>query len=178
MIITIRTTMMTVTTNDNTNTYTNAGDHEWQTAGLKIHHVSSPWHDCHVTTSQLDVSPPLPSPSPHTLAFMSEQLFLIPESISSTSQQTTLTMTVYSLLTLSHCLSIAPTTTPTSYLNGKVPHLFFFIFFLLIILSIRSTATTPPHHHYQYLQSTPNHIGLRRVCISSLRSFFFFHILY
>ena len=81
--------------------------------------------------------------------------------------------TIYSSLTSSHCLSIAPTTTPTSYLNGKVPHLFFFVFFLLIILSIRSTAATPVHHHYQYLQSTPNHIGSRRVCVSSLRSFFF-----
>ena len=95
MIITIRTTMMTTTMNSNTNTYTNAGDHEWQTAGLKIHHVLSPWHNCHNTMSLL-------------------------KSISSTSQQTTLTMTVYSLSSLasSHCLSIAPTTTPTSYVKG------------------------------------------------------------
>ena len=83
MIITIRTTLMTMATNDNT---TNTGDHEWQMVGFKIHHISSPWHDCHITTSLLDMSSPLPSPSPHTLAFMSEQLSPIFESISSTSQ--------------------------------------------------------------------------------------------
>ena len=72
--------------------------------------------------------------------FMSEQLSLIPKSVSSTSQ-TTSTMTVYSSLTSSHHLSIAPSTTPRSYLNGKFPHLFLYI---LIVLSVRSTAATLP----------------------------------
>ena len=62
---------MTMTTNDNTNT--NTSDHERQTVWLEIHHISSPWHDHHVTMSPLDMSSPLPSPSPHALAFTSEQ---------------------------------------------------------------------------------------------------------
>ena len=45
MIITIRTTMMTMTINNNTNTYINTGNHDWQMAGLEIHHVLSPWHN-------------------------------------------------------------------------------------------------------------------------------------
>ena len=45
--------MMTMIMSDNTNTYTNTGDHEQQMAGLEIHHVSSPWHNRHITTSLL-----------------------------------------------------------------------------------------------------------------------------
>ena len=69
MIIKIRTTMITMTTNDNTNT--NAGDHEQQMVWLEIHHVLSPWHNHHINMSPLDMSSPLPSPSPQTLAFTS-----------------------------------------------------------------------------------------------------------
>ena len=54
MIITIRTTMMTMITNDNTNT--NTSDNERQTAGLKIHHISSPWHNRHITMSPPNTS--------------------------------------------------------------------------------------------------------------------------
>ena len=53
MIITIR-TMMTMTMNDNTNT--NTGDNEQQMAGLKIHHISSPWHNRNVTMSPPNTS--------------------------------------------------------------------------------------------------------------------------
>ena len=121
---------------------------------------------CHCSTSHPHFHHHL-----HTLAFTSEVSPIL-KSLSSTSQKTS-TMIVCSLLASSHHLSIAPNTTPTSYLKGKFPHLFFFIFYILIILSTRSTATTPPHHHYQY-QPTPNEIGSRRVCVSSLRFFFFF----
>ena len=125
---------------------------------------------CHCLTCHLHFHHHL-----HTLAFTSE-VSLIPESVSSTSQTTSTTI-ICSSLTSSHHLSVAPSTTHTSYLKGKFPHLFFFIFYILIILSTRSTATTPPHHHYQY-QPTPNEIGSRRVCVSSLRFFFFFFHLY
>ena len=45
---------MTTTMNDNTNT--NTGDNERQMAGLKIHHISSPWHNHHVTMSPPNMS--------------------------------------------------------------------------------------------------------------------------
>ena len=158
---------MTTTTNDNTNT--NTSNHERQTVWLKIHHVSSPWHDCHITMSPLDMSSPLPSPSPHTLAFMSEWFpdrFLPhhnkhhqqwPSTVSSPH------LTIYPLHPVLH------------------PHLILMVislpFFLIpIILSIRSAAATPPHHHYQYHQPTPNKIGSRHVCVSSLRFLFFIYI--
>ena len=81
----------------------------------------------------------------HTLAFMSE-VSLIPKSVSSTSQ-TTSTMIICSSLTLSHhLLSVAPSTTPTSYLNDKFPHLFFFIFLYTNRLEhqVHSHHPTPP----------------------------------
>ena len=124
--------MMTMIMSDNTNTYTNTGDHEQQMAGLEIHHVSSPWHNRHITTSLLST---VCSPC----------------------------LTVYTLHPLLH---------PHLILMVRSLTFFSLFLFLLIILSIRSTATTPVHHHYQYLQSTPNHIFSRRVCVSSLRSFF------
>ena len=158
---------MTMTTNDNTNT--NTSDHERQMVWLEIHHISSPWHDHHVTMSPLDMSSPLPSPSPHALAFTSEWFpeWFLPHHNKHHQQRP-------STVCLPHL---------TIYLLHPVlhPHLilmvsFLPIFLIPIILSIRSTATTPPHHHYQYCQPTPNQIGSRHVCISSLRLFFFIYI--
>ena len=156
---------MTMTTNDNTNT--NTSDNEQQTAGLKIHHVSSPWHDHHVTMSPFNMSSPLPSPSPHScfhkwsVSDSQISFFHITNNINN------------------NCLLFAHLVSPfihcTQYYTHilRVSFLTFFssFFYILIILSIRST---PPHHHYQYLQPTPNKIDLRHVCISSLRFFFFF----
>ena len=76
---------------------------------------------CHCLTCHLHFHHHL-----HTLAFTSE-VSLIPESVSSTSQTTSTTI-ICSSLTSSHHLSVAPSTTHTSYLKGKFPHLFFFIF--------------------------------------------------
>ena len=80
----------------------------------------------------------------HTLPFMSE-VSPIPKSVSSTSQTTSTTI-VCSSLASSHHLSVAPSTTPTSYLKGKFPHLFFFIFLYTNHLEhqVHSCHPTPP----------------------------------
>ena len=159
---------MTTTMNDNTNTST--GNNEQQMVGLKIHHVSSPWHDHHITMSLLDMSSPLPSPSPHSCFHewsVSDSwisFFHITNNINNDCLQ------------FAHLIS--PFICCTQYYTHilRVSFLTFFssFFNILIILSIRSTAATPPHHHHRYLQPTPNKIGSRHVCLSSLRFFFFF----
>ena len=164
---------MTMTTNDNTNT--NTSDHERQTVWLEIHHISSPWHDHHVTMSLLDMSSPLPSPSPHALAFTSERFpeqFLPHHNKHHQQRPSTVCLphlTIYLLHPVLH------------------PHLILMVSFLPFFLHFfyqSSWASGPqlpplPPHHYRYCQPTPNQIGSRHVCVLSLRSFFFFsYILY
>ena len=83
--------------------------------------------------------------------------------------------TIYSSLTSSHCLSIAPTTTPTSYLNGKVPHLFFFVFFFTNHLEHQvhshhpspSSLSIPPVNTQPYILET---------CLRLEPKIFFFYV--
>ena len=110
----------------------------------------------------------------HTLAFMSE-VSPIPKSVSSTSQTTSTTI-ICSSLASSHHLSVAPSTTPISYLKGKYPHLFFFIFLYTNRLEhqVHSHHPTPPS-----LSIPPANTQWNRLetclCLEH-KIFFFFHL--
>ena len=162
--------MLTMTTNDNTNT--NTSNHEWQMAGLEIH---GPWHDRHITMSLLNMSSPLPSPSPHTLASWAKNCLWFPNQfLPHHKQHQQRPSTVRS-----PCLTIYPlhpVLHPDLILMVSFLTFFSSFFYILIVLSVRSTATTLPHHHYWYLQPTPNKIGSKRVYVLSLRLFIYLFI--
>ena len=161
--------MITMTTNDNTNT--NAGDHEQQMVWLEIHHVLSPWHNHHINMSPLDMSSPLPSPSPQTLAFTSERFpdWFLPHHNKHHQQWPSTVrlphLTIYPLHPILH------------------PHLILMVSFLPFFLHFFFTNhlehQVHSHHPHPIITiDTASHTQLNRLktCLCLEPKIFFFHI--